>query len=514
MAAGPSNPLATMKLLFIKYQYDNKQGAKIYKDDMDRYYVKIEDRPSEFKDLVPMSYSGARYLDDKGIMYLVVLNPNIVDKWGLMGMKDKVDEEPEEKAPTMSFPDARLRRENETLRVNTDNVYVGLYKHNNGEQDLYYRCKEPYVGELTEQKRFYVFTYTEGSKMKIVAYEKYERRYATIDKKELEGYAYFGAPLHQYYVTPSPQRPAPTNVMPDPMATGFPNFTGVEDVETWLQDYGLFVWESRLTREEDAVQVFSLLVRGQAKKWNVRDKVKGNGPVTYTKAVNLTRGQTKKILKNRQARQGLSNAMVPRSVDAVEVKPKLVQREVPMQEEPRVLWLQIDGMVSMLKMPDREAPIIEEQVVAHRVEDAPASSGKVQSFAVESKANLASKGEQSSAIEDNSLSPLAKDEAKEQVIEEHATKADMQEVLIDLEGPVDEEGLDDVGVEFEGDVTESVDPMIEEPMPEVCSMVVDGGDSQVVSKLSKGKYAFRSRISNNQIHQIGLQKLEEKGSKP
>ncbi|RYA62448.1 hypothetical protein DD598_30425, partial [Enterobacter cloacae complex sp. 2DZ2F16B1] len=114
-----------MKLLFIKYQYDNEQGAKIYKDGMDRYCVKIEERPSEFKDLVPVSYSGDRYLDDEGIMYLVVLNPNIVDQWGMMGTRAKLDEEHEEKAPTMSLPNATLRRENETLRVNTDNVYLG-----------------------------------------------------------------------------------------------------------------------------------------------------------------------------------------------------------------------------------------------------------------------------------------------------------------------------------------------------------------------------------------------------
>ncbi|RYA39310.1 hypothetical protein DD606_25800, partial [Enterobacter cloacae complex sp. GF14B] len=196
-----------MKLLFIKYQYDNEQGARIYKDGMDRYCVKIEDRPSEFKDLVPVSYSGDRYLDDEGTMYLVVLNPNIVDKWGLMGTKAKVDEELEEKAQIMNFPDARLRRENETTRINTDNIYVGLYKYNNGEQDLYYRCEEPYTGELTDQKRLYVFTYTEGSEVKIAAYYKYGRQYSTMDKKELEGYTYFGGPLHQYYVTSSSQRP-------------------------------------------------------------------------------------------------------------------------------------------------------------------------------------------------------------------------------------------------------------------------------------------------------------------
>ncbi|KAI5061750.1 hypothetical protein GOP47_0024255 [Adiantum capillus-veneris] len=51
------------------------------------------------------------------------------------------------------------------------------------------------------------------------------------------------------------------------MWSGFPTFTGVEDAEVWLQDYGLFLLESDLSREEGVAQAFSLLVRGKAKVW-------------------------------------------------------------------------------------------------------------------------------------------------------------------------------------------------------------------------------------------------------
>ncbi|KAI5071107.1 hypothetical protein GOP47_0013358 [Adiantum capillus-veneris] len=35
----------------------------------------------------------------------------------------------------------------------------------------------------------------------------------------------------------------------------------------WFMDYGLFLLESRLSKEEGVVQVFPLLVRGKAKTW-------------------------------------------------------------------------------------------------------------------------------------------------------------------------------------------------------------------------------------------------------
>ncbi|KAI5081413.1 hypothetical protein GOP47_0004596 [Adiantum capillus-veneris] len=47
--------------------------------------------------------------------------------------------------------------------------------------------------------------------------------------------------------------------------SGFPTFTAVEDAEVWLQEYGLFLLESGLSREEGVAHAFPLLVRGKAK---------------------------------------------------------------------------------------------------------------------------------------------------------------------------------------------------------------------------------------------------------
>ncbi|MCO5592148.1 hypothetical protein L7F22_046144 [Adiantum nelumboides] len=46
-------------------------------------------------------------------MYIVVLNPSIVDKWRLIGIKEKVDVEPEEAPPTLNKPNLKLRRVND-----------------------------------------------------------------------------------------------------------------------------------------------------------------------------------------------------------------------------------------------------------------------------------------------------------------------------------------------------------------------------------------------------------------
>ncbi|MCO5588676.1 hypothetical protein L7F22_042635 [Adiantum nelumboides] len=105
-------------------------------DGMERYCVKVEDRRGDMKDLVPVIYSGDRYFDDQGFMYIVVLNPSIVDKWGMMGTKEKVDVEPEEAPPALDKPNLNLRRINDMTRVNIDNIFLRLYKYDGGEHAI------------------------------------------------------------------------------------------------------------------------------------------------------------------------------------------------------------------------------------------------------------------------------------------------------------------------------------------------------------------------------------------
>ncbi|MCO5584638.1 hypothetical protein L7F22_038569 [Adiantum nelumboides] len=175
---------------------------------MERYYVKVEDRPSDIRDIVPVVYSGDRYFDEQGFMYLIVQNPSIVDKWGMTGTKKKVDVEPEEAPPALNKPNLKLQRINDMTRINTDNTFLGLYKYDGGEHTTYYRCEDPLVRELTDIKRLYVFTYEEkDAKMELIMADKYGRTYVNIDPKELGGYTYFEGPLPNYYFTPPKPEP-------------------------------------------------------------------------------------------------------------------------------------------------------------------------------------------------------------------------------------------------------------------------------------------------------------------
>ncbi|MCO5574609.1 hypothetical protein L7F22_028397 [Adiantum nelumboides] len=206
------------QLLFLKFQFVNELGAKIYKYGMERCCVKIEDRRGDMRDLVPVIYSGDRYFDEQEFMYIVVLNPSIVNKWGMTGTKEKVDVEPEAAPPALDKPNLKLRRINDMSRVNTDNIFLGLYKYDGGEHATYYRCKEPLLKELTDEKKLYVFTYGEDVKTELIMTDKYGRSYVNVGPKELARYTYFGGPLPNYYFTP----PRPELVVRQTESMGYP----------------------------------------------------------------------------------------------------------------------------------------------------------------------------------------------------------------------------------------------------------------------------------------------------
>ncbi|MCO5557158.1 hypothetical protein L7F22_010717 [Adiantum nelumboides] len=213
-----SDKAPATQLLYLKYQFENEVGEKIYKDGMEQFCVEIEERPSESRNIVRVVYSRDYYFNDQGFMYLVVQNPSIIDKWRMTGTKENIDVEPEEALPALNKPDLKLRRINNLTRVNTDNTFLGLYKYDNGNHVIYYRCEEPLVDELLDQKRLYVFYYMK-KKFNLIMVDKYSRTYVNIDEKELEGYKYYGGPLPNYYFTPPRLEPTvkPTESMGYPV---------------------------------------------------------------------------------------------------------------------------------------------------------------------------------------------------------------------------------------------------------------------------------------------------------
>ncbi|MCO5575225.1 hypothetical protein L7F22_029023 [Adiantum nelumboides] len=175
---------------------------------------------------------------------------------------------------------------------------------------------------------------------------------------------------------------------PDPMARGlrfeeqvllawggqdhFLIFIGVEDVEAWLQDYGLFLLEMALSNDEADEQPNKVKQRLDRLKqslegdfqeclgdfeapWEklikvtatenvgflklskfmdslheeVQDKGEIDGLTSYKEAMALANGQTKKILKRREAKQGLLGVVMPKQVKAVKLEelPKLKTKE-------------------------------------------------------------------------------------------------------------------------------------------------------------------------------------------
>ncbi|MCO5590403.1 hypothetical protein L7F22_044373 [Adiantum nelumboides] len=186
-------------------------------DVMERYCIKVEDHRGDTRDLV-------------------LVNPSIVDKWGMTGTKEKVDIEPEEAPPTLNKPNLKLQRVNDMTKVNTDNIFLGLYKYDGGEHTTYYRCKESLLRALIDEKKLNVFTYGEDAKTKLIMIDKYGRSYENVDPKELARYTYFGGPLPNYYFTP----PIPEPYVRHTESMGYPVFPDARSMLSEVRPMGSF----------------------------------------------------------------------------------------------------------------------------------------------------------------------------------------------------------------------------------------------------------------------------------
>ena len=77
----------------LEYQMENSHGAKVYEDPIGRVAVRIDDHEIEFRQEVPISVQGDRYIDPYAIMYLVVDNPMNYNQWGIKIDKNKGKEQ-------------------------------------------------------------------------------------------------------------------------------------------------------------------------------------------------------------------------------------------------------------------------------------------------------------------------------------------------------------------------------------------------------------------------------------
>ena len=93
----------------LRFHMENAHGAKIYKDFIQCFVVKIEDHPSEVDPAPWVNFQGDRYMGREGVMYLLTENPENVDRLGnIVPMEEKLKERLiEENPPVTNRPGLR-----------------------------------------------------------------------------------------------------------------------------------------------------------------------------------------------------------------------------------------------------------------------------------------------------------------------------------------------------------------------------------------------------------------------
>ena len=142
----------------LQYHLENKHGAKIYKDFLNRYAVKIEDHASAFDPSPWVNYQEDRYMGKDAVMYLIVDKPGDVDTLGNLMPEQpaQVDEGP----PTTIIQGFKLVNSITTHRVLIDDVTKALYRRADSGTEFFYIRDYPDEHILTEEKILYVYINT------------------------------------------------------------------------------------------------------------------------------------------------------------------------------------------------------------------------------------------------------------------------------------------------------------------------------------------------------------------
>lgn len=110
----------------LRFDLVNKHGALIYKDFLGRYAVKIEDHVSDFDPAPWVSFQEDRYMSRDAVMYLIVEDPETVDKLG--NIVPEGFDYVEEASPELGIPGLRMVNSIRAQRVLIDDATKALYK--------------------------------------------------------------------------------------------------------------------------------------------------------------------------------------------------------------------------------------------------------------------------------------------------------------------------------------------------------------------------------------------------
>ena len=178
----------------LKYHLENTHGAKIYKDFLNRYAVKIEDHASAFDPSPWVNYQEDRYMGKDAVMYLIVDKPEDVDTLGniMPGQPAQVDEGP----PTTIIQGFKLVNSITTHRVLIDDVTKALYKRTDSGTEFFYIRNYPEEHILTEEKILYVYINTGAlNETSLLFIDKFCMEWDLMLEEDLRGVSFLGAPV-------------------------------------------------------------------------------------------------------------------------------------------------------------------------------------------------------------------------------------------------------------------------------------------------------------------------------
>ena len=178
----------------LRFHMENAHGAKIFRDCLQRYTVKVEDHPSDI-DLAPwVNFQGDRYMGGDGCMYLLTETPEDVDQLG--NFIPEKGELIEEGPPMPERPGLRLINSIWVRRVLIDDKTKVLYKREETLSEFYYLRHSSLDCTITEDKILYVFVEMNlGEYRDVVFLDKYNLKWDLMLSSDIGGLTYQGMPL-------------------------------------------------------------------------------------------------------------------------------------------------------------------------------------------------------------------------------------------------------------------------------------------------------------------------------
>ena len=138
-----------MRLTYVK---TNNHGAQLFQDPMNRWVVLVEDTPTAFDGAPWVNYQGDLYMGQSGERYIVVTEPENVDKWGVMVKADKVEEPPFEDSADM-----KLLNTIKVQLIKTDDPNIAVYVRESDKVKTCYFTKTLDLGTIHEEKLLYIY---------------------------------------------------------------------------------------------------------------------------------------------------------------------------------------------------------------------------------------------------------------------------------------------------------------------------------------------------------------------